>query len=234
MQAIMVGWLCKAGFVQEAEEIFDKTVREEIFHKIVTTVMKHGRNGNRLALQGGLRSRGWRKDGEKKKKKKPPSQTSLILLLLALPRSLCPSYFPLRPSAVASFRFAPPALAEIDIKQVILCGLLEFPHQWCHPTISNAYNESCYFQASVFRGKNEFSEILGKGATKTVYRAFDELQGMEVAWNQAKLNDVFRSPEELERLYSEVHLLSTVNHDSIIHSHASWIDVEKRTINFYH
>jgi len=77
-----------------------------------------------------------------------------------------------------------------------------------------------------------FSEILGKGATKTVYRAFDELQGMEVAWNQAKLNDVFRSPEELERLYSEVHLLSTVNHDSIIHFHASWIDVEKRTINF--
>ncbi|KAJ8617926.1 hypothetical protein MRB53_014112 [Persea americana] len=83
------------------------------------------------------------------------------------------------------------------------------------------------------RGRTcQFSEILGKGATKTVYRAFDELQGMEVAWNQAKLNDVFRSPEELERLYSEVHLLSTVNHDSIIHSHASWIDVEKRTINF--
>ncbi|KAJ8634449.1 hypothetical protein MRB53_027785 [Persea americana] len=134
--------------------------------------------------------------------------------------------------------------------QVILCGLLEFPHQWCHPTISNAYNESCYFQASVFRGKNEVKEktsILGNswerrnknsvsfehlGENDYNYRAFDELQGMEVAWNQAKLNDVFRSPEELERLYSEVHLLSTVNHDSIIHSHASWIDVEKRTINF--
>ncbi|XXG78803.1 hypothetical protein AAC387_Pa08g2664 [Persea americana] len=231
MQAIMVGWLCKAGFVQEAEEIFDKTVREEIFHKIVTTVMKHGRNGNRLALQGGLRSRGWRKDGEKKKKKKPPSQTSLILLLLALPRSLCPSYFPLRPSAVASFRFAPPALAEIDIKQslppVFLNQLmLRLPLSLCD--VSSGEGEDIKFL------KIEFSEILGKGATKTVYRAFDELQGMEVAWNQAKLNDVFRSPEELERLYSEVHLLSTVNHDSIIHSHASWIDVEKRTINFYH
>ncbi|KAJ8630039.1 hypothetical protein MRB53_023362 [Persea americana] len=66
----------------------------------------------------------------------------------------------------------------------------------------------------------------------TRYRAFDRLQGMEVALNQAKLNDVFRSPEELESLYSKVHLLSTVNHDSIIHFHASWIDVEKRTINF--
>ena len=66
----------------------------------------------------------------------------------------------------------------------------------------------------------------------TSYRAFEELQGMEVAWNQAKLNDVFLSPEELEGLYSKVHLLSTVNHDSIIHFRASWIDVEKRTINF--
>ncbi|XXG80133.1 hypothetical protein AAC387_Pa09g1070 [Persea americana] len=80
--------------------------------------------------------------------------------------------------------------------------------------------------------KQDFSKILGKGAAKIVYRAFEELQGMEVAWNQAKLNDVLLSPEELESLYSEVHLLSTVNHDSIIHFHASWIDVEKRTINF--
>eukprot|EP00262_Sarcandra_glabra_P019410 TRINITY_DN7304_c0_g1_i1.p1 TRINITY_DN7304_c0_g1~~TRINITY_DN7304_c0_g1_i1.p1 ORF type:complete len:648 (-),score=88.48 TRINITY_DN7304_c0_g1_i1:298-2241(-) len=77
-----------------------------------------------------------------------------------------------------------------------------------------------------------FNEVLGKGATKTVYRAFDELQGMEVAWNQAKLNDVFRSPEELQRLYSEVHLLGTLNHDSIIRLYASWVDVNKRTINF--
>ncbi|XP_077221916.1 putative serine/threonine-protein kinase WNK5 isoform X2 [Tasmannia lanceolata] len=77
-----------------------------------------------------------------------------------------------------------------------------------------------------------FEEVLGKGATKTVYKAFDKLKGMEVAWNQVKLNDVFRSPEELQRLYSEVHLLSTLNHDSIIRFHASWIDVEKRTLNF--
>ncbi|XP_068635341.1 probable serine/threonine-protein kinase WNK4 isoform X2 [Aristolochia californica] len=77
-----------------------------------------------------------------------------------------------------------------------------------------------------------FKEVLGKGATKTVYKAFDELQGMEVAWNQAKLNDVLQSPEELQRLYSEVHLLSTLNHDSIIQYYTSWIDVEKRTFNF--
>ncbi|KAF8402503.1 hypothetical protein HHK36_010588 [Tetracentron sinense] len=77
-----------------------------------------------------------------------------------------------------------------------------------------------------------FKEVLGKGAMKKVYRAFDEVLGMEVAWNQAKLNDVLQSPEELQRLYSEVHLLSTLNHDSIIQFYTSWIDVHRRTFNF--
>ncbi|KAK4396037.1 putative serine/threonine-protein kinase WNK5 [Sesamum angolense] len=77
-----------------------------------------------------------------------------------------------------------------------------------------------------------FKDVLGKGAMKTVYRAFDELLGMEVAWNQVKLNDVFGSPHELQRLYSEVHLLKSLNHDSIMRSRASWIDVERRTFNF--
>lgn len=77
-----------------------------------------------------------------------------------------------------------------------------------------------------------FREVLGKGAMKVVYRAFDEVLGMEVAWNQIKLNDVFRSPEELQRLYSEVHLLKNLHHDSIIRFHTSWIDVNRRNFNF--
>ncbi|KAL0922543.1 hypothetical protein M5K25_006534 [Dendrobium thyrsiflorum] len=77
-----------------------------------------------------------------------------------------------------------------------------------------------------------FDEVLGKGAMKTVYRAFDELNGIEVAWNQAKLCVVMQSPEILQRMYSEVHLLSTLNHHSIIQFHASWIDVAGRTFNF--
>ncbi|KAK8556542.1 hypothetical protein V6N13_064565 [Hibiscus sabdariffa] len=77
-----------------------------------------------------------------------------------------------------------------------------------------------------------FREILGKGAMKTVYRAFDEALGIEVAWNQVKLNDVFRSPDELQRLYSEVHLLKNLNHDSIIRFYATWVDVDRRTFNF--
>ncbi|KAJ8429302.1 hypothetical protein Cgig2_027671 [Carnegiea gigantea] len=77
-----------------------------------------------------------------------------------------------------------------------------------------------------------FKEILGKGAMKRVYRAFDEVLGMEVAWNQVMLNDVLRSPDGLQRLYSEVHLLKNLKHESIIRLYYSWIDIDQRTFNF--
>lgn len=78
----------------------------------------------------------------------------------------------------------------------------------------------------------QFEEVLGKGATKTVYKAIDEVLGMEVAWNQVKLNSSFRSPNELQRLLSEVHLLSTLNHDSIMKFHTSWVDIDGMAFNF--
>ncbi|KAK7390229.1 hypothetical protein VNO78_25528 [Psophocarpus tetragonolobus] len=77
-----------------------------------------------------------------------------------------------------------------------------------------------------------FRDILGKGAVKVVYRAFDEVLGIEVAWNQVKLGHVFHSPDLLQRLYSEVHLLKNLENDSIMTFHDSWIDVNCRTFNF--
>ncbi|KAJ9700352.1 hypothetical protein PVL29_005915 [Vitis rotundifolia] len=77
-----------------------------------------------------------------------------------------------------------------------------------------------------------YNEILGKGASKTVYRAFDEYEGIEVAWNQVKLNDFLQSPEELERLYCEIHLLKTLKHNNIMKFYTSWVDPENRNINF--
>lgn len=67
---------------------------------------------------------------------------------------------------------------------------------------------------------------------KTVYKAIDEVLGMEVAWNQVRLVDVLQSADDLQHLYSEVHLLSTLSHNSIIRFYTSWIDVESRTFNF--
>ncbi|XP_031407413.1 probable serine/threonine-protein kinase WNK3 isoform X2 [Punica granatum] len=77
-----------------------------------------------------------------------------------------------------------------------------------------------------------YKEVLGKGAFKKVYRAFDELEGIEVAWNQVKVADFLKNSEDLERLYSEVHLLKTLKHKNIIKFYNSWIDTKHMNINF--
>ncbi|XP_028781791.1 probable serine/threonine-protein kinase WNK3 [Neltuma alba] len=77
-----------------------------------------------------------------------------------------------------------------------------------------------------------YKEVLGKGAFKEVYRAFDELEGIEVAWNQVKVDERMHNSEDLERLYSEVHLLKTLKHKNIITFYNSWVDPEHGNINF--
>ncbi|KAG6484298.1 hypothetical protein ZIOFF_061100 [Zingiber officinale] len=64
------------------------------------------------------------------------------------------------------------------------------------------------------------------------YRAFDEYEGIEVAWNQVKLYDFLQSPENLERLYCEIHLLKTLKHRNIMKFYTSWVDTAERNINF--
>ncbi|KAJ8553942.1 hypothetical protein K7X08_024620 [Anisodus acutangulus] len=76
-----------------------------------------------------------------------------------------------------------------------------------------------------------YKEVLGKGAFKKVYRAFDELEGIEVAWNQVKVADLLRNAVDMERLYSEVHLLKTLKHKNIIKFYHSWVDTKTENIN---
>ncbi|XP_073013970.1 probable serine/threonine-protein kinase WNK6 [Typha latifolia] len=76
-----------------------------------------------------------------------------------------------------------------------------------------------------------YKEVLGKGAFKTVYKAFDEVDGIEVAWNQVIIDDVLQSPVELERLYSEIHLLKSLKHSNILKFYTSWIDDKEKTVN---
>ncbi|XP_021888162.1 serine/threonine-protein kinase WNK8 [Carica papaya] len=76
-----------------------------------------------------------------------------------------------------------------------------------------------------------YDEILGRGAFKTVYKAFDEVDGIEVAWNQVNVEDVMQSSNQLERLYSEVHLLKSLKHENIIKFYYSWVDHRNKTIN---
>ncbi|KAK8622975.1 hypothetical protein V6N13_117872 [Hibiscus sabdariffa] len=77
-----------------------------------------------------------------------------------------------------------------------------------------------------------YRELLGSGAVKKVYRAFDQEEGIEVAWNQVKLRIFSDDPSMIDRLYSEVRLLRSLTNTSIISLYNVWLDQEHNTLNF--
>ena len=72
-------------------------------------------------------------------------------------------------------------------------------------------------------------EILGGGGIKTVYGAFDEVDGVEVAWKQVNVEDV--SPEQLERWTTEARLLKSLKNKNISKFYDFWVDDGKKTLN---
>ena len=63
------------------------------------------------------------------------------------------------------------------------------------------------------------------------YKGFDEADGIEDAWNQVNIEDVLQTSEQLDRLYSEVHLLKSLKHENILKFYNSWVDDKNKTIN---
>ena len=64
-----------------------------------------------------------------------------------------------------------------------------------------------------------FSEKLGSGAYKDVYRAYDTSEGIEAAWNVVNLTGVPNT--ERQYIVNEVRLLEKLNHSNIISFHGS-------------
>ncbi|XP_078430782.1 putative serine/threonine-protein kinase WNK11 [Wolffia australiana] len=77
-----------------------------------------------------------------------------------------------------------------------------------------------------------YDDLLGAGAMKKVYRAFDQEEGIEVAWNQVRLQSFMDDQKAIDRLYSEVELLRSLRHENIITFYHMWTDVKSRTLNF--
>ncbi len=75
-----------------------------------------------------------------------------------------------------------------------------------------------------------FKEKLGSGAYKDVYRAYDTIEGIEVAWNVVKLSGVPKA--ERTRIVNEVRLLERLHHPNIISFHGSWVNRETERVIF--
>ena len=107
------------------------------------------------------------------------------------------------------------------------------------------YLYSCFFNpVEILHNDNLFCQLIVLSALIlctwdpwfTFYRhrfkAFDQLEGLEVAWNQIKVGDLLRNNDDLERLRSEVRLLKTLKHKNIIKFYNSWLDRKNNNINF--
>ncbi|KAG0369461.1 Serine/threonine-protein kinase wnk1 [Gamsiella multidivaricata] len=64
------------------------------------------------------------------------------------------------------------------------------------------------------------NDILGEGAYKNVYRAFDQEEGVEVAWNQLRIDHLTK--KEAQKILSEIEILESIRNDHIINFYASW------------
>ncbi|KAL3634595.1 putative serine/threonine-protein kinase wnk11 [Castilleja foliolosa] len=99
---------------------------------------------------------------------------------------------------------------------------------------ARAVNEHPFRKNTAFLLGNEKlpDAVLGSGAVKKVYRAFDHEEGIEVAWNQVKLRNFSDDELMINRLFSEVRLLRDLRNKNIIALYSVWRDKEKNTLNF--
>ncbi|PRQ31667.1 putative protein kinase WNK-NRBP family [Rosa chinensis] len=77
-----------------------------------------------------------------------------------------------------------------------------------------------------------YDVLLGKGAVKKVYRAFDQQQGNEVAWNKVWLKKLSDDPVLSNHLDAEIKLLRELENKYIIECYSVWKDVKRNALNF--
>eukprot|EP00667_Euglena_gracilis_P008663 EG_transcript_8790 len=73
-------------------------------------------------------------------------------------------------------------------------------------------------------------ELIGKGSFKTVYKAYNEEDGLEVAWNEVPIGK--KDQAHRDKITHEVQLLSQLNHPNIIRIHAAWEDKNRGMVCF--
>jgi WNK lysine deficient protein kinase len=66
------------------------------------------------------------------------------------------------------------------------------------------------------------------------YRGFDELKGIEIAWNKEKVgsSQLALNEEGVRRLKAEAEILKNLRHKNIIRIYHSWVDWKTNDVNF--
>ncbi|XP_056691312.1 serine/threonine-protein kinase WNK8-like [Spinacia oleracea] len=77
-----------------------------------------------------------------------------------------------------------------------------------------------------------YDAMLGQGLWKRVYKGFDEVNGMEIAWSVVVLSDrIVNSVPNLWHLIVEANLMKLLDHKNIVKCHHFWIDYSKRNLH---
>jgi len=67
---------------------------------------------------------------------------------------------------------------------------------------------------------------------RPTHTAFDQQEGIEVAWNQVELSGNHLDDQQRERLFAEIRVLKQLTHKNIMSFHDWWYDTRTATINF--
>ena len=78
-----------------------------------------------------------------------------------------------------------------------------------------------------------YNRALGQGAYKTVWKAYDNEDGTEVAWNKVQSGSVKSMAEkERQRILDEIRILERVEHPRVLQFHHAWVAVDQMSYNF--
>lgn len=88
----------------------------------------------------------------------------------------------------------------------------------------------CYVRYDEILGEEEEERVF-----KTVYKGFDEVNGIEIAWTKIELSEkIFKLQEQFQSVCSEVDRLKSLKHENIMRYYCSWVDnndEKKMTVN---
>lgn len=74
----------------------------------------------------------------------------------------------------------------------------------------------------------KFASELGRGAYKVVYKAIDRDLGIEVAWNEIRVDQ----GADFDKLWKEIELLQQLSHPNVLECHHAWVDEKNLYVAF--